>query len=274
QQAEPKPLAQFRTDLPAYLPGVIRKMMAKRPEDRYQTPGEVAQALAQAASPTGANLPAVISSPKGALVPEAVAMPRPSPARDLMVLDSHAMPDRYPASGQMVATLAHRTFQAVGRKLPKTRRPRMLMSGVVGAAVFLLAWWALTPAAPKIAYLSDLNEERTNAPGILFAKNGQYKYVEVQKIDGQVKYFDRTGRISVKGTPYPKGIFMRPSQQGPIIVTYRLDKQYKTFKSTVALADGSGGTEQVFFKVICDGQEKWHSKEFKLPRQIEECEID
>jgi serine/threonine-protein kinase len=43
--AEPEPLAARRDDVPAGLVAVVRKMMAKRPEDRYQTPGEVAAAL-------------------------------------------------------------------------------------------------------------------------------------------------------------------------------------------------------------------------------------
>jgi WD40 repeat protein/serine/threonine protein kinase len=45
QQVEPPHLAQFRRDVPAALGAVLAKMMAKRPEDRFQTPKEVAQAL-------------------------------------------------------------------------------------------------------------------------------------------------------------------------------------------------------------------------------------
>lgn len=36
-----QPLAEIRPDLPADLIGIIRKMMAKKPEDRYQTAGEI-----------------------------------------------------------------------------------------------------------------------------------------------------------------------------------------------------------------------------------------
>src|SRR5262249_32653923 len=43
QQAEPPALAEHYPELTA----IVRKMMAKRPADRYQTPGEVAQALAE-----------------------------------------------------------------------------------------------------------------------------------------------------------------------------------------------------------------------------------
>jgi serine/threonine protein kinase len=41
----PEPLSQFRTDLPPLLLNVITRMMAKKPEERYQTPAEVAQVL-------------------------------------------------------------------------------------------------------------------------------------------------------------------------------------------------------------------------------------
>jgi serine/threonine protein kinase/sugar lactone lactonase YvrE len=42
---EPEPLAKVRPDLPAELAGVVARMMAKRPEDRYQEPAEVVEAL-------------------------------------------------------------------------------------------------------------------------------------------------------------------------------------------------------------------------------------
>jgi serine/threonine protein kinase len=46
QQEEPTPLAELRPDLPAGLPAIIRRLMAKRPEDRFQTPAALALALA------------------------------------------------------------------------------------------------------------------------------------------------------------------------------------------------------------------------------------
>ncbi len=42
---EAKPLDLSRTDLPSGLAGVVAKMMAKKPEDRFQTPAEVAYTL-------------------------------------------------------------------------------------------------------------------------------------------------------------------------------------------------------------------------------------
>ena len=45
QQAEPPELQQFRKDVPAGVQAVLRKMLAKPPEGRYQTPVEVAAAV-------------------------------------------------------------------------------------------------------------------------------------------------------------------------------------------------------------------------------------
>lgn len=46
QQAAPPDIEAVRRDLPPGLTAVLGRMLAKRPEDRLQTPGEVAQALA------------------------------------------------------------------------------------------------------------------------------------------------------------------------------------------------------------------------------------
>jgi serine/threonine-protein kinase len=43
---EPEPVEKLRPGVPAGVAAIARRMMAKQPEDRYQTPGEVAAALA------------------------------------------------------------------------------------------------------------------------------------------------------------------------------------------------------------------------------------
>ncbi len=47
QTREPRPVEAIRSDVPAGVLEVLRKMMAKEPEDRYQQPMEVAEALAE-----------------------------------------------------------------------------------------------------------------------------------------------------------------------------------------------------------------------------------
>jgi hypothetical protein len=46
QQAQPQPVTDQRPDVPPGLAAVLGKMMAKRPENRFQTPAAVAEALA------------------------------------------------------------------------------------------------------------------------------------------------------------------------------------------------------------------------------------
>lgn len=45
QQAEPAPLDTFRADVPAALTALLKRMMAKDPEERYQTPAALARTL-------------------------------------------------------------------------------------------------------------------------------------------------------------------------------------------------------------------------------------
>jgi formylglycine-generating enzyme required for sulfatase activity/serine/threonine protein kinase len=45
QSAEPAPIEQLRPDLPPALAAIVRKLMAKQPEERYQTPAELVAAL-------------------------------------------------------------------------------------------------------------------------------------------------------------------------------------------------------------------------------------
>jgi len=51
QQAEPPSLKERRPDVPDALIPIVRRMLAKKPADRYQTPGEVAAALAALSRP-------------------------------------------------------------------------------------------------------------------------------------------------------------------------------------------------------------------------------
>jgi serine/threonine-protein kinase len=50
QQEEPEPIARLRPDVPPPLAAVLNRMLAKRPEDRFQTPGELAPLLAPSTS--------------------------------------------------------------------------------------------------------------------------------------------------------------------------------------------------------------------------------
>src|SRR5262249_53652116 len=69
---EPMPLEQLRPDVPPAVAAIVRRLMAKRPADRFQTPAELAQALA----PFAVSSPAAWAAPVPA---EPVADPQPTP---------------------------------------------------------------------------------------------------------------------------------------------------------------------------------------------------
>lgn len=62
-QWAPAPLADFRADVPPGLALVVERMMAKEPSQRYQTPAEVAEALAPFAAPRGRRVLVVDDDP-------------------------------------------------------------------------------------------------------------------------------------------------------------------------------------------------------------------
>src|SRR5262245_14826868 len=62
---QPAALSALRPDLPAGLEAVVMKMMAKLPDQRYQTPGEVAEALAPFAAAAVTAVPLVQPGPLG-----------------------------------------------------------------------------------------------------------------------------------------------------------------------------------------------------------------
>jgi serine/threonine-protein kinase len=53
QTGEPRPIRDLQPEVPASMEAVIRRLLAKKPEDRYQTPAELAEALSP--QPFGKN---------------------------------------------------------------------------------------------------------------------------------------------------------------------------------------------------------------------------
>jgi tRNA A-37 threonylcarbamoyl transferase component Bud32/tetratricopeptide (TPR) repeat protein len=75
--ARPAPLSRLRADLPAGLEAVVARMMAREPADRYQTPAEVAAALATVIEqPVAGNTPPTTARPPVAGLPPPRTLPR------------------------------------------------------------------------------------------------------------------------------------------------------------------------------------------------------
>lgn len=130
QFEEPQPVEQRRPELPAVLAVVVRKLMAKKPEDRYQTPAELAAVLAAVSS--GA------SGPSGVVSGEARTLAEGRPAE---------------ASGDTVASpFAHIEAGEPADRVdsPQSHRrkalERRLLLGVAGGALLLVGvvlWFLL-----------------------------------------------------------------------------------------------------------------------------------
>lgn len=70
---EPEPIDNIRSEVPPAVPIILKKMMAKKPDERYQTPGEVAAALEMLADrrPVMA-VPTVTEQPETSETPESI----------------------------------------------------------------------------------------------------------------------------------------------------------------------------------------------------------
>src|SRR5207249_3306222 len=53
------PVNEVRTEIPAEVAAIVAKLIAKKPEERFQTPAELVTALAPFATPSAGSLPAI-----------------------------------------------------------------------------------------------------------------------------------------------------------------------------------------------------------------------
>jgi hypothetical protein len=128
QSMQPEPIDKFRSDVPKDLVEICRKMMAKKPDGRYQTAKEAGAALAKFRAPKRKAKPAPLKT--GRRLAEAAK----EPAADVAAASVAPAPPILP-SIQPVAPIA------AGRR-PTPRLPRLprknVMLAVAGAVGLLL----------------------------------------------------------------------------------------------------------------------------------------
>ena len=145
RKVEPKPIEQIRPDVPAGVGAILRKMMAKRPEDRYSAPASVADALTSFSGMSApAPMPAVIpmGPPPGGYEPgwtlgaNSTVVPPPGPTNP-----------GYPATPPLGATVLipgqHTPSPTSGPTLSKSRKWIWIglfggSGAVVGLTILLL----------------------------------------------------------------------------------------------------------------------------------------
>jgi serine/threonine-protein kinase len=291
QQTEPVPVEKLQPAVPAGVAAVVRRMMAKQPQLRFQVPGEIVAALCGGGETRVRGfLPA--------LVMPTVRLPSAVTAR--MPLRGEIV---YPAGAGQPRPLLEGLLHSARQPEILLRRPWVLVAGLSTVAFFgllvfaglLYATWPSHPSVaaapppnatrstptpspapttaavtvPALSYLSDLAEENVQASA--FGKNGHLNH----NGNGNLGVETATARIIVKGIQSKKGLSTLAPTGGSAIVTYHLGRRYTAFKSGVALHDGgwfSGST--VTFTIMGDGKILWQSKPIRTKEdQPQDCSI-
>lgn len=177
QMDEPKPVEQLRPGLPEPVVRVVKKLMSKRPDDRYQTPLEAAEALAQAtavppppAPPAPAAVPASPASPVTLARPE---LPSTAVFQVTPVTVTPPPPEEKPsrpseAHKQISLCKGHQGWVMA---LAFTPDRNQLVSGGVDGTVRL---WGFSSQVPREQTLTQVNRGEVHAvavapDGLIFA---------------------------------------------------------------------------------------------------------
>jgi hypothetical protein len=109
-------------------------------------------------------------------------------------------------------------------------------------------------------YLTDMQEMMTGFGPWGFGKFGRLGSTE------------RTDSIVIQGVASPRGLGMHPRANGFAFAQYRLDGDFKTFVSSVALA-GRGSEGVVSFYVYGDGKVLWQSVPTQESQRPQSCRV-
>jgi eukaryotic-like serine/threonine-protein kinase len=147
---QPPPVEQLRPDVSPPVAAVIRRMMAKDPRQRFQTPAEVAATLApfavQAATPMAIPMaiPAGVSAPSTASGSSAWTSNQPggSPADDEVALGT--LPQNFSATPLSFALPSMRMKKAMEDEQKKRMQLAVFAAcGIVTALIAVAAWIVL-----------------------------------------------------------------------------------------------------------------------------------
>jgi serine/threonine-protein kinase len=145
QLDEPRPLEVLRHEVPPGVLAIVRKLMAKRPEDRYQTPAEVAVALKPYCP--AEELPSARAEEHVKPVPGIASRPTPPPPLAVPVF-ADSLPAAVESGG--TAPLPNRF------RLPERRRWSIVLAIVAGVVLLSASaagglWWLVGRRPPPVA---------------------------------------------------------------------------------------------------------------------------
>ncbi len=136
------PIEEFRSDVPKSVANIVRKLMAKNPDERYQTPDELMDTLAPHAAPSVMDWPIAL--------PSAPASDRSS--QEEISLSEDQQVDTEPRAQSSTQISDEDSIlewvDEHGRQRRKTRRrmitAALVVSGLLALAVAAVATWVLS----------------------------------------------------------------------------------------------------------------------------------
>jgi serine/threonine-protein kinase len=192
RKVEPTPIEQIRPDVPAGVGAVLRKMMAKRPEDRFAAPAAVADALTPFCGMSGAAAVPVMPAgqpgmapPSWNAAPGSTIDPAPSPTLQ-------TPPGSLPLGPTMLIPSQHPAPSTSGPSAFPSRN--LILLGLAGGGV-ILGGLMLTLII------------------VLWPKGGASE----KKSDNQQADNVRNTSNSGKGTDSPDGHSRFPPPSGPVL---------------------------------------------------------
>jgi serine/threonine protein kinase len=135
----PPPLTQ-RSDVPEALQAILMRMLAKDPDHRFATPGEVADALQPFAA--GANLPGLIATVQAQLARQTSTTPAQRSQESPAALTPASVPELKPVR----SSTGESVTRARVRRLP---RWAYAVLGMAAAGLLVLAGYFLAGHSPK-----------------------------------------------------------------------------------------------------------------------------
>jgi serine/threonine-protein kinase len=211
QMQDPPPVETLRTGLPAALVELVRRLMAKRPEERLQTPAELIAALDALSEPTVATSPdpaPAVEDPETPPtvvvhvqpVPKAVALAS-SPPADLAKPTTVSSPNAMPASNpdSITGAVPARTIALL--KGPPDQVTALAFSPdrytlAAGNLEGTLRLWSFAKGSPEDRPSQSAHGGKVSA--LAFAPNCELLASASGGLTGMVCLWDLSGRVPVK----------------------------------------------------------------------------
>jgi serine/threonine protein kinase len=292
----PRPIQEVIPETPQWLCDLIAKLQAKKPEDRFQSAGEVADLLGRCQAEIQRSGPA---APRSVLSARALAQTAAPTAdrRETTMAESAPSPEAVSAMSKRPAS---RKGKSKGRVLAGVSAGLVLVTVGLAFLAYKKPGSSIQPDQPTQAapnskherraqflpemkpelraqfltdinpdphaqYLSDMQELGFGAGEGRFAKNGNLGYAAAG-----------SDKIRVNGMGSPKGLSMHGITADIAWAKYNLGKEALSFLTYVAVNDSADPppAAPLTFRVVGDGRRLWSSDPIDRAGLVEKCKVD